>query len=426
MSRRGIGSGSGGMQSEVFDATEYRNRMTYMNNILEKQRRMSGRGRVVFVYPHSDPLDPAGSGGQNRLYNLIEQTSHRYDVTTVGPIEELDESEIVKTHAYRQRTPGFLSDVDYGLATELYRTLRSVRPDIVHIPYPSGIVLTRILSKIARTDTRIVLDAHDVMSERARTFANDNLGAVSMYLRVGYVPPLESIATSVADHIITVSEKDAQLMQQLNGVPRSKLSVIPNGADPVDKAELSDRSVVREDLGIGPETATIVFHGNYETGTHNREAANRIIERIAPEFHDQENTQFFLIGKGAPEADIENVTSMGFIGDLYSTLNAMDIAIVPLTSGTATKLKMFDYMSVGLQIVSTEKGTEGIDLQDGKDVIISNAGTDQFVAAIRRLLKDEQLQKRLRRNGQSLIEQRYNWQTIGSQLDSVYRNLMAI
>lgn len=384
----------------------------------------ASKGHILFVYPHADPLDPAGSGGQNRLYNFIDQISRQYDVTVVGPAGETETTGPIETRTYRRRAPGFLSDLDYGLAMKLYETIQSIRPDIIHIPYPSGIISSKVLLTVAGTDARIVLDAHDVMSERAREFNNENLGTVSRYLRQIYVPSLESVATSVADHILTVSEKDARLMQRLNRTPQRKLSVIPNGAELLDYSRLSDWKTTREELGIETDTTAIVFHGNYETGTHNREAANRIINQIAPRFRDQEQTRFFIIGKGAPDSRIENVTSLGFVEDLYSTLNAMDIAAVPLISGTATKLKMFDYMSVGLPIISTKKGTEGIDIEDGTEVILSGVGTDEFTVHIRRLLNDKELRDRLGRNGQQLIEDRYNWEAIGDRLDETYQSVI--
>lgn len=380
---------------------------------------------LLFVYPHADPLDPAGSGGQNRLYHFIDQMSRRFDITVIGPTSKLESTEMFEVRTYDQKIPGFLSDLDHGLATTLYETIRSVEPDVIHVPYPSGIILSQTLLVITRTNAKIVLDAHDVMSERAREFVNDNLGSVSKQLRGLYVPNLESIATSIADQIITVSEKDARLMNCLNGVPQDKLSVVPNGAELLDTGELTPRETVREELDVNPDTTAIIFHGNHETGTHNREAADRIITKIAPPFQGQEDIHFFIIGQGAPETAVDNVTSLGFVDDLYSTLNAMDLAVVPLQSGTATKLKMFDYMTVGLPIISSEKGTEGIDLEDGTNVVVSKLATESFIRNIRKLLEDDQLRYEIGTSGRRLIEERYNWQVIGNELNDVYQRLIS-
>lgn len=386
---------------------------------------MTAGNAILFIHPHSDPLDPTGSGGQNRIYHLIIETSKTRNTIVLGPKDRCSQSDTIEYQSYQKKSRGFVSDIDYSLAKKILSIVRSNSVGIIHIPYPSGIVLSRLAVRLSGSNTKIVLDAHDVMSERVQEFKNQNLGTFSKYVRQFYVPALESIATQVTDHVITVSEKDAELMERLNGVPRDKTTVIPNGADTVSEVNLTNRGTVRCELDLKPDTCAIVFHGNYETGTHNREAAERIINRIAPRFQNRDDVQFFIIGNGAPDTVLSNVTSLGFVNDLYSTLNAMDIAIVPLTSGTATKLKMFDYMSVGVPIVSTHKGTEGIDLQDGEDVIISDIGTDQFMGEVQRLLDNQVLREQIGNNGRRLIERRYNWKAIGERLDDVYTELGA-
>lgn len=382
----------------------------------------SDRKQILVLYPHGDALDQSGSGGQNRLFHLIMQATQFHDVTVVSPYNSVYTGDEVEMKTYQRRTPGFVSDLDFSLARRLYEIIREESPDIIHVPYPSGIVLSRFLTILSATNTKILLDAHDVMSERAREFENDNLSFTSAQFRRIYIPFLERLATAAADHVITVSEKDARLMENLNKVPSEKISVIPNGAELIAHDDLKPRSTVRNRLDIPPDTTALVFHGNCETGTHNKEAATMIIEEIAPQFQDHD-VHFFVVGKGVPEPQTNNVTSLGFVEDLYSTLNAMDIAVVPLTSGTATKLKMFDYMSVGLPIISTPKGTEGIDVENKQDVLITELESGSFSESIQQVLDDPSLQAKLSENGRRLIQERYNWNTIGLEFNSVIRSL---
>lgn len=381
---------------------------------------MKEQKSILFVYPHANPFDPTGSGGQNRLYNLIQEIQKNHQITVIAPETDVSGEGPKFFSGYEQRTPGFISDVDPGLATVLYKEISQRDPDMIHIPYPSGILLSRVISAVNRRSPSILIDAHDVMSERAIQFTNENLGLVCDKVRRYYTPTLESKATKVADHVITVSEEDKELMTRLNGVPPEKLTVIPNGAHPIEFDDLEDPEVIREDIGLSSNDIAVVFHGNCATGTHNLEAAEYISQHLAPGF--QADVEFFIIGKGAPNSDLKNVTTLGFVDDLYSTLHAMDIAIVPLQSGTATKLKMFDYMSVQLPMLSTRKGTEGIDLKEGKQVITSELG-DEFETALEELIQDENLRKHLGESGRSLIESTYNWKSIAEKLDDVYREL---
>lgn len=381
---------------------------------------MGQQKSILFVYPHADPFDPSGSGGQNRLYNLMQGIKKYHQISVVAPESVACVERPEYFSGYQQRTSGFISDLDLGLADVLQRKIKQNDPDVIHIPYPSGIVLSKFISAFTRRSPSVLLDAHDVMSERAIQFDNENLGFVADRVRRYYTPALEAVATRVADHIIIVSEKDRELMTRLNDVPPNKQTVVPNGAHAIDLDDLEDRGVIRENFELSSSDIGVVFHGNCETGTHNFEAAKYISQQLAPAF--ESDAEFFIIGKGAPQTDQENVTTLGFVDDLYSTLHAMDLAVVPLQSGTATKLKMFDYMSVQLPILSTRKGTEGIDLKDGKHVITRELD-DGFETQLTRLIRDHDLREHLGNSGRRLIESKYNWKSIAEQLNEVYRNL---
>jgi glycosyltransferase involved in cell wall biosynthesis len=381
---------------------------------------MEQQKSILFVYPHASPLDATGSGGQNRIHNLIQEVKKSNQVKVVAPKSTVNERNACNFSGFVQYTSGFTADIDLGLARVLYNEIRQWTPDVIHIPYPSGIVLSRVISVINRCCSNIILDAHDVMSERAIQFPNENLSFTASKLRKYYSPALESLATRIADHIITVSKKDQKLMTKLNNVPPEKQTVIPNGAHPVDPDTLENEKTIRDEFGLSPDCTAVVFHGNCITGTHNLEAAEHICQELAPKFRD--DVKFILIGKGMPQSDQDNIATLGFVDDLYSTLYAMDIAVAPLLSGTATKLKMFDYMSVKLPIISTNKGTEGIDLENQKDVITSELG-DEFETALKRLIRDPSLQERLGESGRHLIESKYNWEHIGKKLDNVYETL---
>jgi len=53
----------------------------------------------------------------------------------------------------------------------------------------------------------------------------------------------------------------------------------------------------------------------------------------------------------------EDVNSAGFVDDLFSTLNAADFAVAPILYGGGTKTKVYDYLSLGLPLVSMKKAS---------------------------------------------------------------------
>lgn len=359
---------------------------------------MEEAGSVLIIYPHGDPLDLTSTGGQNRIYHLIEQASREWKVVVLCPecgSESVPES--VSIEIYPPSASSFMTDFDVGFARALPDILSRYEIDLVHIAYPSGILTTRAILQVRRRDVPIVYDAHDVMSVRVREMNNDNLGVVGNLAKRVYTPILEKSATRFVDHAIVVSENDRGLLASETGMNRGDITVVPNGADPVNSEKLTPPGEVRSKLGFDDDDILAVFHGNYESGYHNREATELIINELGPKFETlNSDVRFVVAGKNVPEYESTNVSCVGFVDDLYSFLNAADLAVVPLLSGTATKLKIFDYLSVGIPIVTTQKGSEGIQLKHGESALITETVDTRFVKYVDELSRNQKKKKSVR------------------------------
>ena len=49
---------------------------------------------------------------------------------------------------------------------------------------------------------------------------------------------------------------------------------------------------------------------------------------------------------------------------------------VPIRHGGGTRLKILEAMALGTPVISTSKGAEGLDAQDGREILIADATTD--------------------------------------------------
>ena len=97
---------------------------------------------------------------------------------------------------------------------------------------------------------------------------------------------------------------------------------------------------------------------------------------------------------------------------MHDILRKCDIAIVPLISGEGVKFKMLDYMAVGLPIITTKKGAEGLDLVNGVHALIVDNVNEKFVKAIEYLVENPKIRKKLGYSAKKLIEIKYNTTTI--------------
>ena len=89
--------------------------------------------------------------------------------------------------------------------------------------------------------------------------------------------------------------------------------------------------------------------------------------------------------------------------------------VIPLLSGSGTRLKALEAMNYHCAIVSTSKGVEGIEISD--QVLIANSPTE-FVNSIERLLLDAELRYSLGKKGRKLVEDNYSWSLIGKKINN--------
>ena len=80
----------------------------------------------------------------------------------------------------------------------------------------------------------------------------------------------------------------------------------------------------------------------------------------------------------------------------------------PILQGGGTRLKILEAMALGTPVVATSKGAEGLDVEDGRHLLIADT-PDEFAQAVIRLLQSPELRTSLGRNGRQLVAERYDW-----------------
>ncbi len=101
------------------------------------------------------------------------------------------------------------------------------------------------------------------------------------------------------------------------------------------------------------------------------------------------------------------VAVVGSVPDMRPYLEAATVFMVPLRLGGGTRLKIVEAMAMGLPVVSTSVGAEGLAISPGNDILIADAPSS-FVEDVLRLLNDGELRTRLSAGGRQLAK-RYNW-----------------
>ena len=153
----------------------------------------------------------------------------------------------------------------------------------------------------------------------------------------------------------------------------------------------------------------------------NLEALKFIIMDLLPKLN---NTKLLLVGSIkdyylSEVGDLpDNVLAFGVVDELekYEIYKLADIAINPMFSGSGTNIKMLDYFSAGIPVVTTETGARGLTIEHNKEAIICRP--DTMHQLILQLMRDQKLQDKLKKNARTLVESAYSWDLIVKNIKS--------
>lgn len=377
----------------------------------------------------STGLTQPKSGARNRCYNITVNLLKNNNIITLEPNEyyKIEDSKITETYCYKNikiitRNLAIFRDMNLDFIKNIKKILKRSDVDIIIISHPSGMLALKSVLFILGKRIPIFYDAHNVESEFIKeTFVNNPKYFWFEHL-VGYLNTLflERIGCKyVADHILCVSNRDREIFIKKYKLNSNKVSVIPSGCNININQKDINKEKIKFKYKIDPSKIVIVFHGLY-SHPPNEEAFQLIKNEIAPEFKD---TAIFLTGgSNCPVYSEDNFISIGFIENLHEFFSIADIAIVPLRHGAGTKLKVFDYMAAGLPIVTTKKGIEGIEAENGKHVIITEDVNEEFIKDIHYLIDNEKERYKIGCHARKLAEDKYDWVKIGEELNTTIHN----
>ncbi len=402
--------------------------------------------RILFI-SHFIPHPPTG-GASLRNYNIVKELSRKNTVHLVTftqrdrhPTRERIEKsrEVLKDFCEEISIVDVPSDFSslkwYSLlgfnlfSREPYSAWRFWAPqmaqaitdqisrhhfDIVHV---DTIALAGYLKYLQGLPA--VLNHHNVESTLLlRRAATEKNPATSAYINLQgrKLRRAEQRALGEFDGNISVSELDSQELQALN--PAATIRVVPNGTDtdyfkPIDG--------VKED-------ASLVFAGSmawYPNGDAMILFGEKIWPLIKKEIPD---ITMNLIGSRAPAEVVKygendgHFKVLGFVDDVRPTIARAAVYVVPIRVGGGTRLKILDAMAMGKAIVSHPIGAEGLDVTDGKDIVIAEE-PELFAKRVVELVRDERKRRSISHQARKTVVEKYSWSTIIPNMEEFYREI---
>ncbi|MDA0974208.1 MAG: glycosyltransferase [Bacteroidetes bacterium] len=187
--------------------------------------------------------------------------------------------------------------------------------------------------------------------------------------------------------------------------------------DMLDAPELKFQETERRILFIG----TLTWEANID-------GLLWFIENVWPIIEKDRTIHFDIIGKNPDERLLnfakgkERIHFHGFVEELESFYKRSRVFIVPLRFGSGIKVKLLNAMYRGLPTVTTEIGTEGLDIREG-DEIFQTHKAETYAEKVLLLMNDEPVWSSMSKNSRRKAR-RYSWKELLDEHDKSLEQLM--
>ncbi|MHA1440226.1 MAG: glycosyltransferase, partial [Promethearchaeota archaeon] len=241
-----------------------------------------------------------------------------------------------------------------------------------------------------------------------------------------YIFFLEKYAVNFVKNINAISHIDKANFLKIYNVPKEKIIVNKIGYKKEIFNNSIDKEIAKKRLEIDKDKFVIIFHGNYYGQKANKEAIEIIINKIGPQIQDKDI--LFLIAGNMPKfKNTRNIRFLGFVDDLNSFLYAADIAIVPIFRGSGVRVKMIDYLSAKLPMITTKQAKLGLIFKNNEHgyIVSDKRPIEEIIERILELKENPEKINEFKNNIKKLLEEEYSWDKILKFLGERYRKILA-
>jgi glycosyltransferase involved in cell wall biosynthesis/thymidylate kinase len=347
---------------------------------------------------------PAYDGASNRFHYLSRHLAlNGVDVVVFHGYRKWSDVSLVNKEPFKTY---FFNIENYYSNLELLASLLKMESvDIIQFDNLEPILLQGIrLSKL--TGAKLVSEMHYVVRNLARKLGADKHRLIE-------IEKMEKKVGESIDHLITLSYEDKEFIEEYMGVTQERISVIPSGVD------------CREIRYFGPnlDERNIIFLGNLYFKP-NEDAVRRIRNLIYPEL--QKHGFRFTIAGDCPEAlradcETEDFKFTGTLSDLNDLFKKATLALSPIDEGTGMRIKLLNYLTAGIPILTTSIAASGF---SNKDIFFMEDDYSNYSKRILELVKDRKRLIGTSNDGRAEIEKTYDWNIIAKKTVETYQKLM--
>jgi polysaccharide biosynthesis protein PslH len=379
---------------------------------------------------------PPYRGDKLKIFNLIKYLSARHEVHLLSFIQHKAEAAFAGdllgwcTSVDFVYLPAWQSLINCGLRIggpepfqvayfrssmmkrSLAKKIAAIHPDVIHTHLIRMAPYTMDVEETPR-----ILDLTDAVSlylDRYRSATSSRIRRWVLGIEHSRMLRFEK-AISRFDQALVCSSVDREVL--LENIPSARVNLLYNGID---------LDTFTDDGSVAQYPNRIIFTGNMSYFP-NADGAQFLVHDIFPHVKRQcPDAELYLVGQSPPRKVLalerEDVHVTGFVKDIRTEYLKSAVAVSPIRFGAGTLNKVLEPLAMGIPVVSTSIGIQGLDLNVGTDILVSDQ-PEQFADNIVALLRAHHLQNRIYSATREKIRAKFSWMEIGRNLESYYEQV---
>jgi glycosyltransferase involved in cell wall biosynthesis len=374
---------------------------------------LSGSTRFVLVLGHWLPAMDQSAGGL-RTYNIFQILREQgYSVVFGADREKLEhvwlfgsKDQLTKYEVQFERLNIRVLYGSKAILRDLHEKGYEYR--FVVLSYPEVAYRYFCYVRAYAINAKVIydpVDLHWLRMERESGIKNDYL----LRQQSENYRQMERFNATAADMVFAVTQEEkSQILKDVND---AKVEVIPTIHDCIDK--------------VNPLTGrkNLLFVAHY-AHSPNEDAVSYFVKEIFPLIRqDLPGVVFYMVGSHMTDTvralASQDVIAAGYVPDLIPYFEGCRVFVAPLRYGAGIKGKIAQSAGLGLPVVTTSIGAEGMDLIDGRHVLIADSPA-AFASAVVRLYTDDRLWEDISQNGLLHIKSNFSKAVVQTKLARIF------
>lgn len=405
----------------------------------------------VLIFTHIFPY-PLTEGGRSAQFNFIQEASKTNEIILVPLIPTLKKEDV---KAFLQEVPNvFVEKVFYNdeitkynflqkIVRKMIWILRSFLPkeplSIIDNPYflnpvkvrkedeisqiieitkknkPNIIQIDFIdnadLGLLFQNEYKTFLVLHDIRSESVQQFAHEQKMGINYENYLNKNISLKELPfINIFDGVIIFSKHDGNLAKKWN----ENILVNPFAVNNKYLLNAINSGNIKSLVFLGPE----VHFPNVD-------ALKWYAKEIGKELYKKFGVATRVIGKWPHTQDFKNFSFIEFVGYVNDLSFEMKDAalVVPLRVGSGIRTKILEAFAMGVPVISSSKGIEGIEAVVGEHYFKAD-NLEEYESAVHLLLTDISRINKMRKEARAFVEENFSQRKVTEARLEFYESII--